>query len=586
MRKSITNVLVILMTIIMVMCVPGITPKLKASASISLSGEAHVQTYGDKEGSFEDGILTLGTTGQSKRLESIIINLENNTGYEGSIEYRVHRQTYGWTDWVDAGQPAGTTGESKRLEGIQIRLIGELAEHYSVKYRVHIQNYGWQQGWQYDGALAGTEAESKRLESLEIQIVPRTEEMGIIYRVHRQTYGWEMPYKSNGEVAGTTGESKRLEGIEIALTGNKYSGDIIYTTHVQSYGWMENVRNGMMSGTSGQSKRLEAIRIMLTGEVSEHYDIYYRLHAQSYGWLGWAKNGAESGTKQLSKRLEAIQIVLVEKGEGAPPQNYTGVAQDSYYSLVYPTTDTGSNGSVGGDLKRLILDPEIYCEIKTRCFEEEHASVLDIIHDPGLGRNWWGPVGTIKAAESYYGYLVDDNHFVAQTGETFVLEQLDWYCIHDQLYVPYMEENCSCKEFVRNQYGVIFFQEEVEYSRCKHENISTWKPPLHPIVGRTLRSIKYEICDDCGAIFDRCPHTNVYIGHPYYSVSEWSSTGVWRHKSVTCLDCEASCPNILEEIEPCDHNNTVVKEVIMRGWSEPRKVKWCDDCQCILENLT
>ncbi|MBQ8165479.1 MAG: hypothetical protein IJZ96_00425, partial [Lachnospiraceae bacterium] len=66
---------------------------------------------------------------------------------EGSIEYRVHRQTYGWTDWVNAGQPAGTTGESKRLEGIQIRLTGELAEHYSVKYRVHIQTYGWEQGW-------------------------------------------------------------------------------------------------------------------------------------------------------------------------------------------------------------------------------------------------------------------------------------------------------------------------------------------------------------------------------------------------------------------------------------------------------
>lgn len=289
---------------------------VSAAEETSLSGQAHVQTFGDKAGSYKDGILTLGTTGQSKRLESIIINLENNTGYEGSIQYRVHRQTYGWTEWVNACKPAGTTGQGKRLEGIQIRLTGELANHYSVKYRVHIQSYGWNQGWQYDGALAGTEGEAKRLESLEVQLVPKTEDMGLIYRVHRQTYGWEMPYKSNGTVSGTTGQSKRLEGIEIALTGNKYSGSIIYSTHVQSYGWMNEVSDGMMSGTSGKAKRLESIKIRLDGEVANHYDVYYRVHAQSYGWLGWAKNGAPSGTAGYGKRLEAIQILLVEKNKG------------------------------------------------------------------------------------------------------------------------------------------------------------------------------------------------------------------------------------------------------------------------------
>ena len=324
-----------------------------ASSLYSFTGEAHVQTYGDKAGVYKNNTLTLGTTGQSKRLERVKINFINNTGYNGSIEYRVHRQTYGWTNWVGNGQYAGTKGEGKRLEGIQIRLTGEIANHYSIRYRVHIQTYGWNQGWQYDGALAGTEGEAKRLESLEVQLVPKSESMNVAYRVHRQTYGWETSYASNGKTSGTTGQAKRLEGIEIALTGNAYSGSIIYSTHVQSYGWLNEVSNGMMSGTTGKAKRLEAIKIRLAGEVSNYYDVYYRVHAQSYGWLGWAKNGEVAGTSGLSKRLEAIQILLVKKN-GNAPETVDGIPCTT--STAYVTSGTSlspynpdSNSSTSGN---------------------------------------------------------------------------------------------------------------------------------------------------------------------------------------------------------------------------------------------
>jgi uncharacterized protein YjdB len=305
-----------------------------AVGGVTLSGKAHVQTYGNQSGTWDGTTLTLGTTGKSKRLESITVNLTNNTGYSGTIEYRVHRQTYGWTNWVQAGQAAGTTGQSKRLEAIEMRLTGELAEHYSIRYKVHIQTYGWNQGWQYDGALAGTTGESKRLESLEIELVEKTVPMGITYRVHRQTYGWEKTWQSSGGLAGTTGQSKRLEGITIALTGNEYSGGITYKTHVQSYGWMSAVSNGTMSGTSGKSKRLEAIQISLTGEVAEHYDVYYRVHSQTYGWLGWAKNGESAGTEGFAKRLESIQIVLVPKGSSAPSNSYGGVTSKNSKAYI------------------------------------------------------------------------------------------------------------------------------------------------------------------------------------------------------------------------------------------------------------
>ena len=156
MKKGIKRIVTAaLAAVLMVTQLPAINSK--AAAGISIYGKAHVQTYGDTNGKIvkENGIdtLVLGTRGQAKRVESMTINLQNESGYTGTIQYRVHRQTYGWTEWLNAGQPAGTTGEAKRLEAIQMRLTGELASHYDIRYQVHIQTYGDNQGWVYNGAL-------------------------------------------------------------------------------------------------------------------------------------------------------------------------------------------------------------------------------------------------------------------------------------------------------------------------------------------------------------------------------------------------------------------------------------------------
>lgn len=298
-----------------------------ADSLYTLTGTAHVQDIGDTAGIWDasTGILTLGTRGQSRRVEAITINLENNTGLSGSLEYRVHIQDIGWQDYRNVGEMAGTEGQAKRLEGIEMNITGELAEYYSVLYCVHIQDYGDAQGWVADGALAGTTGESKRLEEIQVKLVPKYQgtTTDVNYRVHRQDYGWESCWKTNGEVSGTTGESKRLEGIEIHLSGLEYPGGIRYKTHIQNIGWESDWSyDGEMSGTQGMSYRLEAIQIELTGEISSYYDVYYRVHAQDYGWLGWAKNGEISGTSGLSKRLEAIQIVLVKKGYAVPGDIY------------------------------------------------------------------------------------------------------------------------------------------------------------------------------------------------------------------------------------------------------------------------
>ncbi len=308
----------------------ALLPRKEASASslFELSGTAHIQDTGnvtaEQDGS---GLLKLGTRGQSKRLEAITINLVNNSGVSGSLEYRVHVQDIGWMDWTPAGSKAGTEGQAKRLEGIEIRLTGDLASCYAVEYSAHIQNYGDNQGAVCDGALAGTTGESKRVEEIRIKIVERTSytSMGIKYRTHIQDQGWENTWAEDGSQSGTTGKSRRLEAISITLTGAQYQGGIKYKTHIQDYGWQTDVANGEMSGTQGKSKRLEAITIELTGDVAEHYDVYYRVHVQDIGWMNWAKNGEKSGTSGGGKRLESIQIVLVAKGTGNPG-NVSGIA--------------------------------------------------------------------------------------------------------------------------------------------------------------------------------------------------------------------------------------------------------------------
>ena len=309
-------------------CMPTIT-----------GGKAHIQDIGDKTfyPDSETGIMSLGTTGQGKRIEQLTFYFDNPTGLSGTLQYRVHVQDIGWMDWVNAGQPAGTKGQAKRIEAIEMRLTGELAENYTIMYMVHIQDYGYAQGWVKDGTLAGTTGESKRIEEISAFILPKGygDTVSVQYRVHVQDFGWEKEYASDGEMSGTSGQSKRLEGIEIFISGSTYSGGIKYKTHVQDYGWESSwSQDGEMSGTQGESKRLEGIAIELYGEIAIYYDVYYRVHAQDIGWLSWACNGEYSGTAGRSARLEGIQIVIVPKGMPVPGDTYEGITANSPMCFV------------------------------------------------------------------------------------------------------------------------------------------------------------------------------------------------------------------------------------------------------------
>jgi len=286
--------------------------------------ECHVQDIGC-QGWVRNGAIS-GTSGESKRLEAIYIQLAN---VDGGIEYRTHVQDIGWMDWEADGALSGTSGQSKRLEAIQIRLTGAAIDLYDVYYSVHAENYGWLD-WAKNGEPSGTAGYGYRLEAIKVLLVPKGgaapgdvqrpyvdlyAQPQVSYQTHVQDIGWQ-GYVSNGEISGTSGQSRRLEAIQIKL--QNIDGGIKYSTHVQDYGWMPWSAGDAVSGTSGQSKRLEAIQIKLTGAAADLYDIYYCVHAQNFGWLDWAENGASAGTSGLGYRLEAIRIILVPKGGAAP----------------------------------------------------------------------------------------------------------------------------------------------------------------------------------------------------------------------------------------------------------------------------
>ncbi|WP_027108679.1 glucosaminidase domain-containing protein [Lacticigenium naphthae] len=134
-----------------------------------LSYQTHIETSG-WQGWFNEGD-TAGSTGLSRRLESIQIKLDN-LAYSGAIEYKAHVEKIGWQNWVRNGSLSGTTGERKRLEAIQIRLVQEVANDYDVYYRVHSETYGWLD-WAKNGEPAGTEGKAKRLEAIEIILVEK-----------------------------------------------------------------------------------------------------------------------------------------------------------------------------------------------------------------------------------------------------------------------------------------------------------------------------------------------------------------------------------------------------------------------------
>lgn len=135
-----------------------------------LAAWAHVQGIGWQSIQYQDypwNNITIGTTGQSLRMEAFYMQLGSRAPSGASLQYRAYVQNIGWQSWVSGGEMAGTVGQSLRIEAVQIKLIN--AGNYHIYYSGHIQGIGWGSDGE-DGAVVGTIGQSLRLEALKIQM--------------------------------------------------------------------------------------------------------------------------------------------------------------------------------------------------------------------------------------------------------------------------------------------------------------------------------------------------------------------------------------------------------------------------------
>lgn len=103
--------------------------KITPPEGVELEVTAHIQDIGDKvyKGikngqNSGTGSSTIGTVGESKRLEAITIKVTKNTTGK-KLQYQGHGQNYGDTKVCNEGEMCGTKGKSLRLEAIRIWMV-------------------------------------------------------------------------------------------------------------------------------------------------------------------------------------------------------------------------------------------------------------------------------------------------------------------------------------------------------------------------------------------------------------------------------------------------------------------------------
>ena len=131
---------------------------------------AHVQHLGTLP-VVRDGQIA-GTTGAGYNMEGLYIDLRTlRQKYpEAKLAAKVHIQGIGWKKYDNVEHDAlmGTTGQSKRIEAIELEMTG-LPEGMNVYYRPHLEDIGWT-GWIAGGFSAGTVGIKKAIEAIQIKV--------------------------------------------------------------------------------------------------------------------------------------------------------------------------------------------------------------------------------------------------------------------------------------------------------------------------------------------------------------------------------------------------------------------------------
>lgn len=212
--------------------------------------------------------LTAGSTGLAIRVEAIQIKLVSkgtsvSTGGSAvltkpSLSYRAHVANTGWMNKVSEGATAGTTGQSRRLEGLMISL-NDFNGKNGIQYRAHVSNVGWQ-GWKTSSQLSGTTGQSRAIEAVQIKLSDSLSEFfDIYYRLHVKDRGW-LGWAKNGAAAGTTGGSLQAEAIQVKLVVKNEA----FNTNGQAYYDLSNGTSSISAESVNRQKAVDYMNQMAT----------------------------------------------------------------------------------------------------------------------------------------------------------------------------------------------------------------------------------------------------------------------------------------------------------------------------------
>lgn len=138
-----------------------------------------------------------------------------NNGKKKKEDYNITYNSYvpgwpelgwGWLGWMGDGELSGTKGQGMLIEAIKI----DAKKGINLEYQIHSQTVG-NSDWVKNGETCGPITYGLRAEAFRIKCNKK-----IKYRAYVQKKGW-LPWVTNGEWAGTRGEGLRMEAFQIKL---------------------------------------------------------------------------------------------------------------------------------------------------------------------------------------------------------------------------------------------------------------------------------------------------------------------------------------------------------------------------------
>ena len=350
----------LLPVILVVLLVIGV----KVSAAETLTGNGNYRNVGWKQDqTVQEGQVLDLNPAASQGIDAVTFKVAGDVS--GGISYQANTQDSGWLTSVSDGQTAGLIGQSKRLETIKMNLAGNLANNYDIYYRTNVQAFGWL-GWTKNGAESGSIAYDSNINvvsgglsiyDIQVFIVKKgaalpvtidnsknaevlqnkaTTPLTISGSAYVNGVGWtptQTGSLNGGFSLGNIGQD--LSGVKFSISGpNSTLGTIEYQTNTQG-AWQSSVNNGQLSGTEGKSF-IETLNIKITGNLSKVYAVYYSVYVKDYGWLKIAGGGANAGSIKCNKPIQQILIFFA----GPSTNEEYSTSNPATTPIVYGTTNT------------------------------------------------------------------------------------------------------------------------------------------------------------------------------------------------------------------------------------------------------